>query len=337
MKRHCVLKRVTTIALVFISLAILNSCSKEDNPVIPERVLEDFGIYFLKDTTITIQQVLSGNLSDFELASTPWISSNDIEFYDWSSHCIYLKKDKSNYFPSYQTPYSIPSNWSNRPYIVVANKKPRYVNYFMTLSSVWLINIPYTGLLEIRLYPEDVIASYLSAWMSFTDPRNNDSVKTALIKKGLYHSGLEVSFDTTNPIKVINGDTTTVEYTLWFKNNDSDNLYFFDPDKIDTQMFHFWNNGPAIKSSNYLYESNKKITKNLTSWDSNWYTLLQSGESLKRTIRLKGYATIPNGSYSAQMLYACPEEIPKNVRINSQGRFWLGRTLSNRITITINN
>jgi hypothetical protein len=328
--------RITVVSIT--CLVLLNSCGKNNNPVEPpvKEELADFGIYFLKDTTITIQKVLKGNLADFELASKPWIGKDDIDFYDWSSHCIYLKKDKSKFYPTLNY-LQFPKSWDNRPYVVVANKKPCYVNYIATLSSVYLFDIPLISFYEVQAYPLDVITSELADYVHYLDMRNNDTVKTTLIRNGLYHAGLEMYFDPEKPIKIINGDTASVEYNLCFKNNDVDNLYFFDPDKAGVKIFHFYTNGPVLLGNGYMYESDYKKTQIPTTWDSNWYTLIKSGELIKRTVLLKGYPYIPNGTYTVKMQYSCPPGIEKDIRITSSGRYLLGRNISNLITIYVNN
>ncbi len=82
---------------LFCLLLLFIGCQSEDNLINPA---EDstFGIYLLKDRTLSIGQIQNKNIDELELESKPWLASTDIDFYDYSSHCIYLKKDKSEFF-----------------------------------------------------------------------------------------------------------------------------------------------------------------------------------------------------------------------------------------------
>jgi hypothetical protein len=331
------------IIVVFRIAFIISGCS-DKNPVVPPiENNNSFGIYFLKDTTLTIEDILNTDFEDLELADKPWLIQDDIEFYDWSSHCIYLKKDKSYLFPDYfEGYYQLPNSWTDRPWIVVVNKTVCYKGYFVTDASIDTYPYPEISGLEAGTwgYPKDIITS---DWIFLlqSDPRDNEVVKERLIQCGLYHGGIEVSLDTaTSPIKVYNGDTTSVEYTLRIKNNDNDNLYVFDPEKVDNEIFHYYNYGPDFinVTNKYLYRSQYMITREPDGWDNGWYTLLKSGETIKRTIILKGYPFIPSGTYWIQGGYAGPKEgLEKNIRETQLGRYWIGYNLTDTLRVTINN
>ncbi|MFA5806618.1 MAG: hypothetical protein WC879_18455, partial [Melioribacteraceae bacterium] len=76
--------------IAIISLIVLQSC--KDSAVEPiSKNNYVFAIYYLKDTTLKAWDVWKKDLNDFDLEDKPWLTENDIDFYDWSSHCIYLK------------------------------------------------------------------------------------------------------------------------------------------------------------------------------------------------------------------------------------------------------
>jgi hypothetical protein len=59
------------------SLIIFTGCS--DNPVVPSIENNNvFAIFFLKDTTLTIEDIFNTNLADLVLADKPWITQDDI-------------------------------------------------------------------------------------------------------------------------------------------------------------------------------------------------------------------------------------------------------------------
>lgn len=342
-KWHMMHKIFFTISLT----GIIYFMSCNDNPITP-KYNKSFAIYFLKDSTIKIRNILDKDLSQLELADKPWLAQEDIEFYDWSSHCIYLKKDKSYLFPNYYKGfYQLPKSWTDRPWIVLANNIPCYKGYFSTDASIDIFQFPEINALHAGLLPQDIISSNWNFWFFSSDPRDNEVVKKALNQIGLYHGGIEVSLDTTNSqIKVFNNDTTAVEYILNFKNNDQDNLFIFDPDKVESEIFHFYNNGPNFlnvntgKSYGSQYMKTRKPDGWPNEWNSNWYTLLKSGESIKRTIRLKGYPFIPQGIYWVQTSYGTPKHsIEKNIRATIEGRYYIagGENQTNIICVTITN
>ena len=83
--------------LIFIVMVILLwNCERNKNPISPDANDLAFAIYFLKDENLKIKDVFNKNINDLELASSPWLTDQDIRFYDWSSHCIYLKKEKEH-------------------------------------------------------------------------------------------------------------------------------------------------------------------------------------------------------------------------------------------------
>ena len=73
-----------------------------------------------------IENEINIDLEGIKLQSKPWISEKDISFYDWSSHCIYLKRDKTYFIPGWingERFNVFPAEWADRPFMVVANGK----------------------------------------------------------------------------------------------------------------------------------------------------------------------------------------------------------------------
>jgi hypothetical protein len=322
---------VLTVAIVL----VINLCCTDKGDPIRIKDSHDFGIYFLEDSTLKIGDILSKDLSEFRARATPWISVEDIDFYDWSSHCIYLKQDKSQFFPSFQYSYRFPPSWTDKPYIIAAEEIPCYAGYFLTESSVSLNPAPYIGAVEVGAFPQDLVTSQ-RPFLFRSDPRENALVREVLTRGGLYHAGLDVFLDTTQlAIKILGGDTTTIEYTVHIKNIDRDDLYVFDPDRMSSEVFHYYSNGPEFlnQASYEIFSSQYKKTEQPSSWDRSWYTLLRSGQSLVRTIRLRGYPSIPPGTYLAQWHYDTPRP-ERSVRKDGLGRFWIGPTRTDPILLT---
>jgi hypothetical protein len=310
---------ISSCALVFTI-----SCSDSGKPLGPIKG-ELFAVYFLRDTSTTMEQILSRKINELELAGNPWLTSDDIDFYDWSSHCVYLKKGKGSFFPAYQFFYHFPNSWTDRPYVVVLNNRRCYVGYFLTQSSIHQYAFPFIDILDVGMYPEDIIHSQW-VFLFGEDARNNADVKMSLMENRLFHAGLDVQIDS---LWISNADTATVQYKISIVNHDVDNLYVLDPDKTGGGLFHCYNNGPVFKSRTtvVMYEARYKeahCPDSSTYWTPNWFTLVESGKSIHRTIRLKGYPYIPKGDYLCEMTYGGPVFIKKEQRTSAEGRYWLG-------------
>jgi len=309
---------------------------KDNNPVVPPTQNDNtFAIYFLKDTTLTIKDILSTNLEDLVLADKPWISQEDIDFYDWSSHCIYLKKDKSYFFrsdfDSFTPDFLYKLSWVDRPLIVVANGKKCYTSYFFStlLSDFW--PSPDIFDFDITHYPKDVI--YTEWPYPFAkDVRSNQDVKKTLNNLDILHEGLQITMDS---ILIDNAETTTIRYKITINNNDSDNLYVLDPDKIETSLFYAFTNGPEFYNStnNTVYRSlnTGAIVPTYGTFKPEWFSKIKSGQSINRMITLKGYPHLPDGNYYCSFSFNNPYYIKKEERMLSDGRYWMGPTRSELI------
>jgi len=325
-------KGITRIVFILALMGLVFHCDK--NPVGPDPASFPFAIYLLDDPKFDREKILNEDYSDFQLKGEPWLTEDDIEFYDWSSHCIYLKIDKKTLFPQYDAKYII-EQFTNKMFLVAVNGEICYPAYF---NYGYYYPIPELDLLAVLFYPDDVLRM---SWTGVIDEdprndidrRNNEKVKATLIQEGLYHAGLGVRLDTV--IVIENADTSTIEYTFTLTNNDEDNLYVFDPNVVGNS-FHYHTNGPVLKhiEGGSLYQSTYKKVDSLGDWDRSWYTLLESLKSLTWTVLLQGYSFLPTGTYRAQLSLNGPKVI-KEKRYNTEGRYWFGGIESDYITIYI--
>lgn len=332
----------------FILLIFLISCeyiSSPDN----KSVKSQFGIYFLKDEELKISDICDIPINELQQKNNPWISEKDIDFYDWSSHCIYLNKTKSNFIKGWEEGNiynTFPKKFADKPFIVKADNKTCYSGYF---SQADLSNEYYTypvieDLGINSIYPDNVL---IIEWIYLfhESPLNNDDVKNILIDSDIFHGGIKINFDQddTNTIKIIeNSDTSTISYKFTITNNDIDDLYIIDPDKTGSDLFHYFTNGPVFQNieTNELYEARRRKRINLPSldyWSQSWYSKIESGKTIERTVVLKGYPKFKSGEYLFEFKYNGQNiGIDKHKDSLSDGRFWLGPTRSNVITIQYN-
>lgn len=328
------------IVVLFLTIAI--NCEKDNNPVSPQLSDYAFAIYFLQDENLKMKDVYDKDLNQLKLAASPWLCDKDIRFYDWSSHCIYLKTDKTYFIPGWQKGERFnvfPAEWADKPFIVVANSKKCYMGYFfrIELSEYFWIAPMIADVGFNSIYPQDVLFMEW-VWLYHDYPQNNPDVKNALIESGLYHEGISVAFDTTdvNTLCMIeNADTSTISYKFTITNNDEDDLYIIDPDKTGSDLFHWFTNGITFQNiaTKIIYEPrcrNHVEPPSLDYWSPDWFMKLKSGQSIKRIVVLKGYPYFPAGDYLFQFNYNGQIiGMEKEVREIDHGRYWLGPTRAN--------
>jgi hypothetical protein len=328
--------------ILFVSFQL--SCSKIDDN--HDNSEYNFAIYLLEDPNIKINDILtfelvnqdSQALAKTELQKNPWLTDNDIEIYDFSSHLLYLKKNKYDFLPK-PVELDVPSSWYDKPFVVVAGGIKRYVGCFRGFYPGDPWPIPVIDCTENYLFPDDLL---LISWQWFnqneTDNRNDSVVMEKLSNASILHSGLELKLK--NIRLPENSDTATVEYTFTLINNDSDDLYILDPDKMESGLFHFYNIGPQFVKSDEVGVRTALFHKPVIpqphdTWNLDWFTKLNSGDSISRTVSLRGYPHFPSGNYYCEVTYQCIKKITPNQRILSDGRYWIGPTKSNLIGILL--
>jgi hypothetical protein len=305
---------------IFYLLLLFIGC--QDNIINPT---EDstFGIYLLNDRTLNIQDIQNLSINELKLESKPWLASTDIDFYDYSSHCIYLKKDKSELFTK-----EVDIKMNDQPFVLIANNIRCYIGSFHSGLLSIAPTKPYVDELDIYFSPTDVL-HISKAWEDEIDMRNNKNIEYDLSPKNKLHKGLSIFI---KDIKIVsNSDTATVQYTYAITNNDKDNLYVLDPDKMGSELFHYFTNGIDFWSNDRYISSQYKSIKQpepFDSWEPEWFTKIESASTIERTVLLKGYPHIPDGVYKCMLNFSNPNKIQKIDRELSDGRYWLGDILT---------
>ena len=294
------------------------------------------GIYFLNDTSKTETEVNQIGIDSLLLNAEPWLSDKDIEFYDFSSHCIYLKTDKSHFFKNYRDErvYMFNPLLMSRPFVFIAGNERCYVGALHSVALSTMTIGPLIDELDIGSFPPDVI--HISERWNKEDVRSHPQIKGSLISLNLYHAGIEIELTSVHVVD--NSDKSTIEYSFIIKNNDQDDLYVIDPSKMGNDLFHYYTNGPILWNSEKqisLYSQYKISTapSPYYSWDTEWFTRIESDQQIERTIRLKGYPRIPVEDYVAYFYFANPKLIYKEDRCLSDGRLWLGDVESSILEI----
>lgn len=312
----------------------------------PAKNKDGFNIYLLADASTHLEQARKTPLKELVLQDEPWIASDDIERYDVSSHCIYLKKD-------------IPKAWERiqirgTPFVVTVDGEPEYLGALWTpISSampseptplisdpLWAMSSP--DLLHIsagpRAYKHNANGA-LEEDDGVIDPRASERIVKALRRDKQYRPGPEVSLDAVR-IEPREGGAS-VEYTYTVTNRKESPLYVLDPKRVDADYFHSWQNGVGVlvhEDQDYsgdlvlrVDESQLKHPKP-DEFDPKWFTRLELGEPMTRTVRIDAFPSIPAGRYKCLFQFGSPNfshgftgSIPKDQRTRDDGRLWLGQ------------
>jgi hypothetical protein len=313
--------------LLFAFIFLISSCTK--NPVSSD-TKNHFSIHFLKDQTIEIDQLHKLNLADVVLVPKPWLSSDNIKFYDYSTHFIYLKTSIKDFFPDFGHSSESIENWHLKPFVVCAYNKPCY-------AGCLIISICTAGQDDVYISdpilkePEDILkirneTPFVNSVAQNTrDVRNNSNIKKALVEDGIYHGGLDATINNVSILK--NADTATVQYSFTITNNDQDDLYVFDSDVIEEEIrdlsvrLAFKNESDqALFPIGHKYVLEYEIFEN---WKSTWFTKIGSGCSITRTV-IRKYPGIPAGHYYCILEFLNQFIFNKDERKLSDGRYWLG-------------
>ncbi len=269
-----------------------------------------------KDNVISIYVVKEGQIENFqtdvdleslELEETPWLQSSEIELYDWSSHIFYLNTGKER------------SKYEGRHFVIKSGDTPVALGLFF--SSLWSYMPTFPSILahDHLFYPEDVIGL---AGHAFTPEANSPEeiqrLREALESSGILYEGLDVKM-----LQLDRKNSTTLTYTIQLTNNDSEDIYILDPDKMGTGRFHYYTNGVSLRKENDSYSSfSDKVAP--SEIKSSWYYKLVPKKSITRTITLDGFSDLPSGEVHFYFSYPGANNIDEGEWEKSGGRIWMG-------------
>lgn len=323
---------VKALAVIIFSTLLINGCSK-DVPPTAVKGGGDFAVYMLKDQSLKFSDVYNKPVSSLELMKKPWLTSSDISMYDFSSHYIYLKKNRAEMFAKKE---GVGEPQMNMPFVVTANGKAVYAGYFTSPISSYMAGAPSIQLLDF-FYAEDII-HIGNAIFPKNDLREDESIKMALIKDGIYKGGVKASISS---ISIVNDDVATVNYKLTLTNNSGEPLYVLDPDKTGSSLFHYFTNGPSFynvqnKTTNWSQYKQTATPSPYNQVLPGWFVLLKVNQSITRNVSLKGYSRFEKGDYEVNMQFANPFVTQKENRVLNNNSIWLGSTNTEMVYFTFN-
>jgi hypothetical protein len=205
-------KLIKFIAGIFSAIYLfISGCSSTAEP---EYEAKKFGIYLLEDQSITWESIQGKDLNSLNLKE--WITSSMIDFYDYSTHVIYLNVDYNNLLNF--------THNSNTPFVVVANGKRCYTGCFGPPKDTTQPCVTFT---PMALCTDLVMLEFNPPQRK--DIRYNDDVKAALTSLGKIKLGLNCLLSGIMRHGYFSPDSYNKPIffgaTLWVTNNEKDYIY----------------------------------------------------------------------------------------------------------------
>ncbi len=298
------LRDMKSVYLIFLLLA-LASCSDEIARDY-NGANNNFNIYLVKpDDKQMIREVV--DLESLNLESEPWVKSGDIEFYDWSAHAFYLKKDVEK------------SKYSTRNFVVSSGRKRLFIGVFWPWYMSSIPMIPAILPEEDWRGPRDVVLFNAFGWHFPGNLDENEEFKRELIIAGLLREGIKVKI-----IRLRKINSSTLDYTFTVTNLETRKIYVADPDRMGAAHFHYYTNGVGLQQNDkYYWPQNFHYTEP-GKFSQNWYYGLKPGESITRTIAMEGYTNLPTGKVKASFYFPGASRLGSKEWKKPDGRIWIG-------------
>lgn len=255
-----------------------------------------------------------GTEVDFDTISlnpTPWLKNSEIEFYDWSAHMFYLntEKEKQKYSGQYFVVKKEHRNPSQDKALFLGMFFPPYMSSFPMVPSILAM--------DNFIAANDIVS--FSSFGSLLSGNMDSQIefKEALVSAGLFREGIQPEM-----LNINRKNSTTLEYTIRITNNDSENIYVLDPNKMGIGRFHYYTNGVSLRKDNVSYYS-EGASISSPEIKNSWYFRLAPHKSMVRTIRLDGYSNLPTGE--VHFYFSFPgSSVGAGEWKKSDGRIWLG-------------
>ncbi len=253
------------------------------------------------------------------------INHYDIEYYDFSTHIVYLKSADT---VLHQMGMGI-------SFKVYADFEEIYHGATLPLYSCAMI----TGPAFSQFYPDFVISIDYSYFYDSTgyappDPREDERIIAALNKHNQLHAGLKCTIDTI--ISTLSGLMLRISVV----NDDSFDYYILSPDNMGIELFHYFTNGLRITDST-THESYEHHIRTLQPdpydiWGKEWFYLIKNNEKKTFTLFYNRFDVIPKGQYKAHFRFPGLSYQVKNKEdlTDDNGRIWLGG-IDMKQTVTI--
>jgi hypothetical protein len=252
-------------------------------------------------------------------------ASDQIDFYDFSSHLIYLK-DSYTYTLDCDGTFKI---YINTDEIYDGNLFPAYYSY--RPQGVYIPTI-------LTFYPAYIIPINFLQYEAtngeiLEDPRNDERIVSSFKADNKYKAGLSGEI-----LSVQKTQENNVEITLGITNNETNSILYLDPEKMGIALFHYFTTGLILSNTNTHSISHQTSIQEPTpyyAWDINWLSEIKSGEMKTIKITYDNFDTLSSGEYTAHFTFpGLSSQVQKSDLFQNNGRIWLGQlALSDTVNI----
>ena len=287
----------TTVTILFVIAVLLAGCNKDETGF--NKNLTDGFCIVSNDEVI--------------------LNHNDFEYYDYSTHLIYLKKNKS----------FVEDIENIGEFRVFADRDEIYSGQTFPGYSSFLPSGPVIGT-HPSFYSDNIVAIgfilYLDTLGNFLpDPREDERIVEALKKYNQFHAGLSCEIKSVQYLS-----STNVKVELLLKNNDPFNYYYLDPDKTGIGLFHYFTNGLFIRNfdtyKTYTHKIETVSADPWNTWEKDWLSIINGNESKIITITYNNFEDVPKGQYKATFEFpGLSFQVDKKDIVQNNGQIWLGK------------
>ena len=282
------------ILLLFLAAGCEIEKDQVDEPLDPSLHLTD-GFCLIKDSRVVLNHY-------------------DIDYYDYSAHMIYLKspdafEEEFKYMDA-GTIYADSSRIYDLSFVSYA------ASYIPQGPVIWFPSI----------FHPDYVVPIDQAWLTVLlgadedDPREDPRIVEALKKYGQFRHGLQCEI-----LSFWYNAVEGVILELKLRNEDPVNYYYWDPEKLGMECYHYVTNGLRLRDE--MGQSYTHHTQHL-SWagaDPDRMSILESDSSLVLTITYEHFDELPPGNYTAQFRFPGPYKVENREDLDLEnGRIWLG-------------
>lgn len=256
------------------------------------------------------------------------LNHNDFEYYDYSTHLIYLKDNKS--FTDDIEGIGDFTVYANGEEIYSGQTQPGYSSY-LPFGSVIMNTHP--SFYADYLIPISFLSISDTLGNVSPDPRQDERIVNALKKYNQFHAGLNCEIKSIHYFS-----SNNVKVDLQLKNNDPFNYYYLDPNKMGLGLFHYFTNGLFIGDLENYYEYSHKEQhiqpESNKLWKKEWMSIIHGNESKIITLVYNNFEDVPHGRYNATFMFPGLSRVDKKDVVQNDGQIWLGKLYMNKeITI----